>query len=68
MEIEYPKICIDFFDVNVGCVFRFKDEYYIKIHDEGQTQALCLRNYGTYDMLDDDKVEPYPASKLTIKK
>ena len=70
MEIEYPKtpICVEFFDVSVGCVFRYKDEYYIKIHKNDQTQALSLRNYGTYCMLDDDMVEPYPSSKLTIEK
>lgn len=70
MKIDYPKAsgCLAFADVFIGDVFKFKDEYFIKISLKGKTQALNLKNYSTHDMQADDKVEPYFASRLVIKK
>lgn len=70
MKIEYPATTayVDFIDVAVGCVFRFHDDYYIKIRMYEKELALRLSNYGVCNMSADDKVEPYPASKLIIEK
>lgn len=69
MNIEYPESssCVGFLAVDVGCVFKFKGEYFIKILNKGQQQALRLSNYNVFGMFPDDMVEIYPASKLTIK-
>lgn len=69
MEIEYPTLTanVDFSDVDVGCVFKFYDHYYIKIHMNKKELALRLNDYGVCSLAPYDKVKPYPASKLIIE-